>query len=128
MINQIERSVKIMRKLWTGFWLAMIIPVLVTAAGVALAALFPLAGVLLVFTGALASGWWYMYFKRLDYVDNESEILIGAGVLIKKSKRLDKSNILWTNCVRLFGKPVVTVLHTGGGSVVVFSETELLGI
>ncbi len=125
MINQIERSVKIMRKLWIGFRLVMIFPMLTATAGAALAVFFPIVGVLLILSGALAAYWWYMYFKQLDYADKGNEILIHSGVLIKKSKRLAKSNILWTNCVRLFGKPVVTVLHTGGGSVVVFAEAEI---
>lgn len=125
MINQIEKPVKIMRKLWTGFWIIMVIPALASAAGAVLAPLFPLAGALLILSGALAAGWWYMYFRRLGYADSGSEIVIGSGVLIRKSKRLVKSNILWTNCVSLFGKTIVTVLHTGGGSMVVFAETEI---
>lgn len=113
-----------MRKLWMGFWLIMVIPALAAAAGVVLASSLPLAGTLLILAGALAASWWYMYFKRLGYADSESEIVIVSGVLIRKSKRLVKRNILWTNCVRLFDKPIVTVLHTGGGSVVVFLEFQ----
>lgn len=114
-----------MKKLWTGFALVMILPAAAAAAGVILAPAGLIAGIVLFLAGTAAGGWWYMYFRGLEYADEGSEILIRGGVLIRKSKCLSKCSILWTNCVRLFGRPVISVLHTGGGSVTVFAEFEL---
>ncbi len=114
-----------MKKLWTGFQIIMLLPVTAVSAGVVLASSgLSIMGMVLIFGGAAAAGWWYLYFKKLDYVDNSREIHIHSGVFIKKNKCLCKENILWTNGVRLFGSPVLTVLHTGGGSVVIFAEAE----
>lgn len=114
-----------MKKLWTGFALVMILPATAAAAGVVLAPAGLILGIILFLAGAAAAGWWYMYFRELEYADEGGEILIRGGVLFKKSKRLNKGSILWTNCVRLFGRPIISVLHTGGGSVTVFAEFEL---
>lgn len=114
-----------MKKIWTGFRLVMLLPIAAAAAGIVfISGNLIFMGLVLVFGGAVAAGWWYLYFKKLDYVDNGREIHIRSGVLIKKNRRLCKKNILWTNGVRLFGSPVLTVLHTGGGSMVVFAEAE----
>ena len=110
-----------MKKLWTGFQIIMLLPVTAVSAGVVLASSgLSIMGMVLIFGGAGAAGWWYLYFKKLYYVDNSREIHVHSGVFIKKNKCLCKENILWTNGVRLFGSPVLTVLHTGGGSVVIF--------
>ena len=115
-----------MKKLWTGFQIIMLFPVTAVSAGVVFASSgLSIMGMVLIFGGAAAAGWWYLYFKKLDYVDNGREIQIQSGVFIKKRKRLCKESVLWTNGVRLFGSPVLTVLHTGGGSVVIFAEAEL---
>lgn len=114
-----------MKKIWTGFALVMILPAAAAAAGVILATGGLILGIIFFLAGAAAAGWWYMYFSGLEYADEGGEILIRCGVLFRKSMRLSKGSILWTNCVRLFGRPVISVLHTGGGSVTVFAEFEL---
>lgn len=115
-----------MKKIHVGFQFIMLLPVAAAAAGVVLASSGVIfIGIILSLGGAAAAGWWYLYFKRLDYADDGSEIFIHSGVFIKKTKRLSKNNILWTNGVRLFGCPVLTVLHTGGGSIVVFADAGL---
>lgn len=112
-----------MKKTPAGFRAVMLLPVSAAAAGIALtSAGMAFVGIILGVGGAAAAGWWYLYFIRLDYYDDGIEILIRSGVIIRKTKRMLKNDILWTNRIRLFGSPVLTVLHTGGGSVVIFAE------
>lgn len=103
--------------------LGMTLPAAVLAAGTALALSgAALSGAVSIAAGASSAVWWYFYFKNLGYADNGAELVIYSGIFIKKAKRLRKSDILWTNSVTLFKAPVLTVLHTGGGSVTVLGK------
>ena len=110
-----------MKKRWIRFWLA--------EAGITIvyALLCALAGGFLPVAGAAAlllSVYWLGYYNSLKYSLSGGEISMTSGILFRKRRIIPTSSILWEMRLTspLFHGCAMAVLHTSGGSAVIFAD------
>lgn len=77
--------------------------------------------VILVLAAAL-----FFHFKSIAYTFNDDGIEIASGIIIKTGKFIDKKNILWKTAVKIGKFVPITVLHTAGGRVILFTDAKEL--
>lgn len=112
------------QKRWHIFWV-------IEAAALILYILLYLAAGFFILGGAvfaLLSVIWYVYYYKLEYSIKQHELLISAGIIFRKHRRLPLDNILWTMRLTLpsrkphASRVILTSLHTSGGRAVIFGE------
>lgn len=110
-------------KRWVMYWLvgsaAALIYILlcVSACGTSLKIA---AGVIF----AILSVYWLGYYYTLDYSVSENVLLITSGIFFRRERRIPLDNILWKTRLTLLTErnTAAVILHTSGGSAVVFGE------
>lgn len=104
-----------MKKRWVIFWFA-------EAAGLAVFIL-PWRYIA-VFAYIILSVIWWLYYHSLEYTYSNNNIVINSGVIFRRKKILPPENILWKMGLSspLIRGDFVTVLHTSGGSIILFCE------
>ncbi len=119
-----ETGSRMIQKRWHIYWV-------IEAAALILYILLYLAAGVLILGGAvffLLSVIWYVYYYRLEYSIQQRELLISAGIIFRKHRRLPLDNILWTMRLTLprrkphASRVILTSLHTSGGRAIVFGE------
>lgn len=67
---------------------------------------------------------WLLYYYRLEYSRQNGRLIISSGIIFRKHRTLPPENILWEMRLTspLFHGSAMVVLHTSGGSVVIFGD------
>lgn len=114
-----------MKKLSRVFWIFTGL-----YAGVVLTGAFFLAGISSrlcaaeIITGAAVWAILFARFRSIEYVVENSRIVIRRGVLFRSETALKISGILWITTVKFGSIELFSVLHTASGRVIVFAELD----
>lgn len=115
-----------MKKLWAGFGFISAMIALAAGAGIFLTLSgAAVLGIIISAAAVTAEIWFLMYFGSIRYIRRGGDIFVKSGVLFGKLRHIPADGILWTNSVSLCRIPLATILHTGGGSVILFAETDI---
>lgn len=114
-----------MKKQWSGFWAIMAAAFVLTT----LSWTYCLIGAAVTVGYVIFAVWWWLYFRRIRYCMRNGEINIESGVVFRKTRSIPISSVLWTNRItlrlpRVRETIMATILHTGGGSTVLFANVE----
>lgn len=63
-------------------------------------------------------------FKSIEYIVENSRLVIRRGILFRSETSLKISGILWISTVKFGSAALFSVLHTASGSVIVFAELD----
>lgn len=114
-----------MKKIYRVF---VIFTVLLTGGAIAAAiCLSGISGALsaaVVIAGAAAWAAAFARFRSIEYIVENSRLVIRRGVLFRSETTLKISSILWISTVKFGSAVLFSVLHTASGRVLVFAEPD----
>lgn len=114
-----------MKKIYRGFVIFSVIPIgAFGAAAICLSGISGAFGALAALIGAAVWTAMFARFKSIEYIVENSRLVIRRGILFRSETSLKKSSILWTSTVRFGSATLFSVLHTASGSVIVFAELD----
>lgn len=77
-----------------------------------------------VIAGAAVWAAAFTRFRSIEYIVENSRLVIRRGVLFRSETSLKKTSVLWISTVRFGSATLFSVLHTASGGVVVFAELD----
>lgn len=112
----------IMRKNGFALAAAIIFSAVLCGAAIIFLPAVPAAAACVLLISACA--YFALYFFSLKYYVSDNTLYISGGIIFRKTRILPLERVLWrTRLTAPFGSAVlITVLHTAGGGVVIFSE------
>ncbi len=102
--------------------------ILISIAVVSCLLFFLLWGILKVVAvaaGIIAEMLWCVYFYSLKYSVCGNSLIAKSGILFRKTRKIDLSDIVLEMRISIGKTVLVTILNTAGGAIVVFGKLQL---
>lgn len=116
------------RKSWWIFWLSEIPAAALSGVVVTELLRRRISPIIPTVVFAILSVIWFWYYNTLKYNIRSGEVIMTSGIVFHRVRRVPESGILWEMRLSLpfMRRDILTVLHTSGGSAVIFGEISTM--